>query len=169
MDYIIIGEIIKAQGIKGEVKIKPLTDDVTRYKKLKLVYIDTKPYTISSLRFDGGYVYMCFTTVTDRNTSETLRGKTIKIDKVNAVAVGENEFFIDDIVGCTIVDESENLIGKITEVLQLGAADVFVAKNTAGKYLRFPFLKKLFVLTDVANKKLIIKKELLDEVCVYDD
>ena len=58
MAFITIGEILKAQGIKGEIKIKPLTDDIERFRKLKMVYIDGVPYKISSKRIDDKFVYL---------------------------------------------------------------------------------------------------------------
>ena len=65
MDKITVGQIIKAFGIKGEVKVKPITDDVTRFKKLKLVYFGEMPYKIIACRIAEGYVYLSFIGVSD--------------------------------------------------------------------------------------------------------
>ncbi|MGN1094346.1 MAG: 16S rRNA processing protein RimM, partial [Candidatus Neoclostridium sp.] len=54
-ENIVIGRVIKAVGIKGEIKVTPITDDMLRYKKLKTVYISGIPYQILSCRFDKAF------------------------------------------------------------------------------------------------------------------
>lgn len=169
MGYIAVGEILKAQGIKGEIKIKPITDDILRYKKLKLVYIDSKPYQIGNVRFDSNFAYLSLIGIDDRNKAELLRGKMLEIDRVNAVIPEEGAFFISDIVGCKIVIEDGTFLASVEDVLQCGAADVFMCKNAEGKTLSFPFLNRIIKNADIENKTITVFKMLLDEVCVYDD
>ena len=151
-DYITIGQIVRAAGIRGEVKVKPLTDDPNRFKQLKTVYVESKPYRIEALRFDADFVYLRFAGVSDRNTAETLKDKCIEIDRVNSVPLEEGSYFIADVIG----------------VNQYGAADVFTASNGL-KTVRFPFLKKMIVKVDVENGVIIVDKKIFDEVSVYDD
>ena len=67
--YITIGVIIKAQGIKGEIKVRPLTDDSSRFFKLKIVYISGIPYRIRDIRIDR-FVYLKLDGVDDRNAAQ---------------------------------------------------------------------------------------------------
>lgn len=168
MDYITIGEILRPQGIKGEIKVKPLTDEPERFKKLRVVYIDEKPYRLSGVRSDAAAVFLRMQGVDDRNAAEALRGKHIKIDKVNAVACEENEFYISDVVGCDVVDDDGCVMGVITDILKYGAADVICCKGERGEF-RFPFLNRVVQRVDVDGKKFFVVRKLLDEVCVYDD
>lgn len=169
MDYITVGEIIKAQGIVGEVKVKPLTDDSGRFEKLRVLYIDGKPLRVLGLRVERNYVYIKLQGVDDRNAAELLRGKFLQIDRVNAVDLDDDEYFIADLIGCDVVADGCGL-GRITDVFQYGgAADVITARALNGKEFRFPFLKRIVESVDIAGKKFNVKKECLDEVCVYDD
>lgn len=168
MDKITVGQIIKAFGIKGEVKVKPLTDDVMRFKKLKLVYIGETPYKIIACRISEGYVYLSFIGVSDRNTSETLVGKMLEIDRINAIELEEGRYFIADMIGCKVVLSDGKHVGVITDVAQYGAADVITVKD-GEKICRFPFIKKLDSSFDMENKIMNADAKVFSEVCVYED
>ena len=167
-EYITIGQIVRAAGIRGEVKVKPLTDDPNRFKQLKTVYVESKPYRIEALRFDTDFVYLRFAGVSDRNAAETLKDKYIEIDRVNSVPLEEGSYFIADVIGCKLYTSDGTAVGAVTEVNQYGAADVFTASN-GFKTVRFPFLKKMIVKVDVENGVIIVDKKIFDEVSVYDD
>ncbi len=168
MDKITVGQIIKAFGIKGEVKVKPITDDINRFKKLKLVYIGETPYKIIACRIAEGFVYLSFIGVSDRNTSETLVGKMLEIDRVNAVDLEEGRYFISDMIGCKVILSDGSNVGVITEVAQYGAADVITVKD-GDKVCRFPFIKKLNSNFDIENKIMNADAKVFNEVCVYED
>ena len=165
MAFITIGEILKAQGIKGEIKIKPLTDDIERFRKLKMVYIDGVPYKISSKRIDDKFVYLGLFGVEDRNTAERFAKKNLDIDEINAVQPEEGAFFIRDIIGCKVI-EGNNVLGEITDVLQYGAADVFEIKGE--KKILFPFLNRCIDNIDIENKQITVNSGFYG-VSVYED
>lgn len=168
MDKITVGQIIKAFGIKGEVKVKPITDDVTRFKKLKLVYIGETPYKIIACRIAEGYVYLSFIGVSDRNTSETLVGKMLEIDRINAIELEEGRYFIADMLGCKVILSDGTKVGTIVDVAQYGAADVITVKD-GEKVCRFPFIKKLNSDFDIENKIMHADAKAFYEVSVYED
>ncbi len=167
-DYIVIGHIVRAVGIRGELKVKPLTDDPGRFKQLRLVYIKSRPYKLEGYRSDGDFVCIKLSGVPDRTAAELLKDEFIEIDRINAVPLDEGQYFIADIVGCKLLLDDGTEIGKITEVNQYGAADVFTASD--GKsVVRFPFLKKMIVKVDVEAGVIIVSKKVFDEVSVYED
>ncbi len=168
MEKITVGQIIKAFGIKGEVKVKPLTDDVMRFKKLKLVYIGETPYKIIACRISEGFVYLAFIGVSDRNTSESLVGKMLEIDRINAVELEEGSYFIADMLGCKVVLSDDSVVGTIVDVAQYGAADVITVKD-GDKVCRFPFIKKLNSNFDMENKIMNADAKVFYEVSVYED
>ena len=94
----IIGEIVKAQGIKGEVKVKPMTDDLARFGCLKTVSVDGCPFKLRNATARGGFVYLSFEGVNSRNDAEVLVGRKILIDRSQAKKTEEGEFFIVDLV-----------------------------------------------------------------------
>lgn len=166
MDTIVIGKILKPQGIKGQVKIQPITQDINRFKKLKSVYVDGQTLTVNSAVIRDQFVYLDFCDMLDRNMVEGLRNKFISVSKEEAIKLPKNCWFISDLVGCDVFDNDEKHIGKLTEVLQNGSADVYVIDN--GKAM-FPALNKLLLNVDIDSKKIVVDKDVLKGVCVYED
>lgn len=167
-EYIEIGEIVRAHGINGDLKIKKLTSDTERFKKLKLVYIEGKPYKIMQLRDAGDFVFLRFSGVTNRNEAEALKGKFISIDRVNAIDLQEGEYFIVDLIGSEIVTVNGEKLGVIKDISSFGSADVIEAEGERGKF-GFPFLNKLVFKIDIEAKLFIVKAEEFEKVVVYED
>ena len=80
----IIGEIVKAQGVRGDVKIRPYTDDPARYGQLRTVSVGGCPMKIRGVNVRGGFVYIAFEGVNTRNDAEVLVGRTVEIDRSQA-------------------------------------------------------------------------------------
>lgn len=167
-DFITIGQIVRAIGIKGELKVVPLTDDPERFLRLKVVYIDERPYKVSSCRIDRGSVRLALIGVPDRTAAEKLKDKYVTIDRVNAVPLEEGSYFIADIIGCKLFLSDGSEVGKITDVDQFGAADVFTASD-GRRVVRFPFLKKMIVKVAPESGVIVLDKGVFDEVSVYED
>lgn len=162
-----IGLIVKPQGIKGELKVMPLTDDITRFKKLKKVYIDENLHRVSGVKIAGNSVLLALSEITDRNTSESYRGKYLSVDREDAVRLEEGRFFVTDLIGLNVVTEEGENQGEITEITEARTDIVVMVKN--GKTARFPFLKDLLVKVDFDNNAFIVKSQRLKEVTVYED
>jgi 16S rRNA processing protein RimM len=103
--------------------------------------------------------------VTDRDKAESLVGLPVKIDRIHAVATGEDEYFIADLVGCTLVAGDEEL-GEITDVHQHGAADVIEVALKDGGSMLFPFLRSLGLSVDTAAKRVYVDADALKNVAV---
>ncbi|MCL1901623.1 MAG: ribosome maturation factor RimM [Firmicutes bacterium] len=167
MDKILIATISRPQGIKGEIKINPITDDVNRFKKLKEVYIDGISRKILGVRINGAEVYIYLNNVIDRNGAELLRGKEIFIDKKDA-DIREGRYLISDVIGCEIVSDGK-VLGVLSEVLQYSPVDTYLAKNLQNKIFMFPALDDVILEIDVINKKITLNQKRFLEVVSYED
>ena len=156
-DNIIIGRVVKAVGIKGEIKVAPL----------KTVYITGIPYQILSCRFDKAFVFLKLNGIFTRDDAEKIVGDYLEIDRVNAI-VPENGYLIADIEGCKLFLSDGEEVGVITDVAQYGAADVFTIEGN-GKVCRCPFLNKVIEKIDVESKIIVANKKEFTAVCVYED
>lgn len=164
---IIIGSVARPQGVRGELKISPLTNDLHRFEKLKSVYIDNIEYKVSSAKVSQNGVFLTLNGVSDRNTAENFRNKTLSVDRKDAVKK-EGEVFIVDIIGCEVYLDDDSYIGIVKDVLQYGSADVYVVSK-AKKTVMFPALKRLFLSEDTDAKKIVLSKTAFEEVAVYED
>lgn len=162
-----IGKIVKAQGIKGEVKLACYVDDASMLKNVNRVYIGTKTYAVEKIRCDGAFCYVLLEGVSDRSSAEALRNWTVYADK-ESVILPDNRYFIDDLIGCVVSKTDGSVAGTVTDILQYGSADVIVCKGEAGE-VSFPFLNDLVISVNVVGKAITVDSKRFDEVAVYED
>lgn len=166
-EFLKIGLIVKPQGIRGELKLTPLTDDLTRFIGLKKVYIDGAIYSVLTSKLGGGVAFLTLSGISDRNQAETFRGKYVCVRREDAVPLKKDTYFIADIIGCALKTET-TLIGEVVDVTS-AKTDIFTVRTIDGKTLRFPFIKDLLVKVDVENKEITVKEKRLGEVGLYED
>ena len=162
-----VGQIVKPQGIKGEVKVIPLTDDVTRFLKLKTVYIDGTIVKVGGVKIASDSIIMSLIGVNDRNSAENFRGKFLCVEKDPSV-LKENSYFVSDLENSLIFDEKGEKIGKIISVTS-AKTDYLTVLTIDKRTMRFPFLKRVIKEFDAENKKLVVIREKLSEIECYED
>lgn len=170
--FFLIGEILKPQGINGEVKLKTYTEDLENLCNVEALYIkkndDFIKIEVEYARLQVGDAIFKFVNIDDRNTAETLRGTLLYINREDASPLADGEYYINDIIGFNIEDNHGNFIGKLKEVLNHGASDIYVLKNENTEIL-MPALKKLLLNTDLEKGIIIVNAEVLAEVAVYNN
>lgn len=164
----IVGKIVKPQGIKGELKVEPLVSDVNLFYGFKTVLINQTKYFVKSVRIHEGFVFLTLNEVKDRNTSETLRNQMIEVEKSDLPNPDENCYYITDLVDCEIFFEDGEKLGKVSEVQNFGATDILFIKSGSEEIL-CPFLKKVFKDVDINAKKIIAGKQEFLEVTQSED
>jgi len=157
----LIGYILKPQGVKGEVKVDPVTQDPDRFKQLKKVYIqfrdNLQTYSIQHVRVANRFVYLKFSEINSREDAEFLRDAEILIDKSNLIQPSQDEYFIHDLIGCRVISEKGTLIGIVTEVVQMSSNDIYVINNKEGNEILIPAIKDVVRQVDISQKLIIIK------------
>lgn len=159
-----VGFIRKAHGLKGEVKILPLTDDPKRFKKLKKLFLKSadetalKEYEVESVRFSTEEVILKFKEICDKDAADSLRGTSVYIDRSDAVSLCEWEFYTQDLIGLSVFYNEENL-GKITDVLNTGANDnLEILLNDDSKHIYYPFIRTFIDNVDLENGSLTVNQ-----------
>lgn len=166
MDRLIIGEVLKPQGIRGELKVKTFTDFPEDVKAFGTVYIDDKPYKILSFRVgNDGAAYVGLRGIPDRNAAELFRGKKLEGAREDAPALEEGQYYIVDIIGLSCETEEGEFLGVVKDVKNL-SSDIYTIEK-AGKQILFPAVKGVVKKVDLDNKKLIVNKAIFDEIAVY--
>ncbi|MBO5363297.1 MAG: 16S rRNA processing protein RimM [Clostridia bacterium] len=166
MERLVIGEVLKPQGIRGELKIKTFTDTPEDVKAFGTVYIDGKEYKILSFRADGkGAAYLGLRGIPDRNAAELFRGKKIEGERENAPVLEEGRYYIVDMIGLSCESEDGEFLGILTDV-QLLSSDIYTLEKD-GKKTLFPVVNGVVIKVDLENKKLIVNKKIFDQIAVY--
>ena len=153
---IVIGKIIGAHGVRGEVKVYPLTDNVRRFNKLERCYLGKEGdngsvYNVVSARNDRGSVLLRFDGVDDRDSADLLRGHLISVDREDAVKLPRDRFFIVDLIGLSVIDDDLGELGVISDVFETGANHIITVKRKGKKDLLIPFLKSCVYSTEPDN------------------
>lgn len=139
-----IGKIFSAHGIKGYVKIFPLTNEAERFYDLKHVFIkdgqQMHSLSIEDILLKDKFVLIKFDKINNRNDAEKLKDLFIHINRTQAVKLDKDEYFIEDLIGLFAYDANNINIGIVSDVIQTGAVDVLVIKGQ--KEFLIPALKK---------------------------
>ena len=172
-EYIEIGEIVKPQGIRGEVKLRAMARDMSRYTRLETVYLKEggvyAPQKVVKSRANDGFAYLQLEGVNDRNQAELLRGRMVYMDRAHAFELGEDENFVCDLIGLEAVDTAGTRIGTLTDVLTPNAVcDVYVFDTPRGEMM-IPALKRVVVSVDVEAEQIVLDEKALAEVAVWQD
>ena len=172
MDFVRIGIIAKPQGIRGEVKINCLTERLERFLDLKEIYLEDKGeylhFNVKGTRLAGECAFLFLEKIYSRTDAELIRGKYVCVKREDAIELPEGRYFIFDIIGCDCVTQEGKTLGKIVDVLQPGANDVYVVKAPKGEIL-IPAVKAFVLDIDVKQKKVTVNEKMLEEVAVYED
>ena len=161
---IVIGEVLKPQGVRGEIKVKPLLDDVSDVKNFRQVFIGGASYKVFSARFDAAAIYFVLSGIADRDAAELLRGKEVEVFRSELPSPEEGRYYIVDIIGCEVVSEKGERFGEIADVLP-AHTDIYVLKD-GEKESMFPAADGVVLDVDVENKRLIVDKKRLLQVLV---
>ena len=96
---LVIGKIVKPQGIRGEVKVLPYTDGAEVFCGLRRVFIDGAEYKILNARVGDGIAYLALRGVPDRNAAELLRDRELTLPREEAPEPDEGSYYIADVLG----------------------------------------------------------------------
>ncbi len=156
-DYIRVGVIASTHGIKGEVKVFPTTDDVNRFKKLKKVTLDNKrekiELEIEGVKFFKKFAILKFKGYDNINDIEKHKGKDLYITRDEAVKLQPGEYFIFDLIGLSVVTDTDEVLGELIDVLQTGANDVYVVRRTdSTDEILLPAIKECILSVSLEDK-----------------
>lgn len=172
-EYLLIGEITRPQGVRGEMRVRPYTDDPMRFEELDTAYVRRgegyEPREVSFVRLAApDVVIIRMKGVEDANAVEALRGEKLYVDRAHAVELPEDADFIVDLIGCRVVDDEGAEWGRITDVMQPGGGDVYVINGARGEVL-VPALKSVVLSADTRAGVMLMSAARMREVAVLED
>lgn len=159
MDYIKVGKIITSHGIKGEVKVFPLTDDIKRFSQLKTAYIGEKKLKVQleGAKYYKNLAILKFKEFNDINEILAFKDCDLYVDEEGKVKLPKDHYFIYDLLGCKVYDTEAKLIGELIDVLQGSSNDVYVVKNIeTNKENLIPVVKRFIVDVNIQEKRITI-------------
>lgn len=160
-DLLQVGIITGTHGLKGEVKVFPTTDDKERFKDLTQVFIQAKDGSLVEQKVDKclffkQFVFVRFEGLDDINDVEQFKRCPMLVTREHAVPLEEDEYFIADLVGLTIVEDSGVTIGKLINVIETGANDVYEVKTEDGGTVLLPAIKDCILDVDMEEGIILV-------------
>lgn len=162
-DYFVIGKIVNTQGIKGDVRVIPATDDPTRFELLSYVYVlagnDTEKMNIDKVWYHKQFVILKFKEINNMTEAERYKNAILKIPAEMALPLEEDEFYMRDLFSMSVYTDDGEYLGILDDIIQTGANDVYVIKDNENnkKDLLIPAIKQCIIDIDIPNKKMTVK------------
>ena len=156
MDLIKIAKVVGVHGLNGEVKTFPYTDDLSKFKVYKKIYIDDEELHIESQKIASKFIVLKLKGFDSIDDVKKFINKDIFINKADRPSLEEGNYYISDLINLEVYDEAEEFIGIIKDIMTTSANDVLVIDHN-GKEAMIPFVKEFIKDVDIANKKIKVK------------
>ncbi len=157
-EYLEAGKIVTTHGVKGEVKIMPYTDTPELLCEFERLFIEKNmdEIYIEKSRTAKNMVIAKIEGVDTVEQAEKLRNKVLFMHR-DDLELDEDTYFIQDLIGMEVKDADTNFeYGKITDVLQNGANDVYVVKGAEREYL-VPAIPDVVISTNFDGNIMLIR------------
>lgn len=161
--FLKVGKIVNTHGLKGEMKVIPLTDNPRRFDDLEYVLIGGKEVAIEGCKYQKDRVIVKLEGIDKIEDAEKMKEKFMEIPRENAIDLEEDCYFLSDLRECTVFDATGKEIGRIYDVLQTKNNDVYWIKSP--KEILIPVLKDIVLDINIEERKIVIKPvgEWMDE------
>ncbi len=155
-DRVAVGRINGVWGVRGHVKVTPLTSNPERLVKGAVLYVRGEPRRVLDVVYPQGYPCMRFEGFADRTAAEALRGALIEIDAEELPPLPEGEYYLHDLEGLEVVTAAGEHIGRLKEVLTTGANDVYVIARQGKAEALIPAIADVVLSVDLEARRMTI-------------
>lgn len=158
--YLEIGQIVNTFGIKGMVKVKPFTDDIRRFDRLKKVYIEKQKvkeeYEIEEVKYHKEMVLIKFKGIENLEEANLLRNYYLFVNREDEEPLEEGRYYIVDMLGLEVYTDEEMLLGNLEDIFNTGSNDIYVVRDERGKQILLPATKEVIKSVDIENKRMLV-------------
>ncbi len=158
-EWAIIGKVVALFGVRGELKVRSLTDIPNRFAELDTVYIGEQhmPRSIQSVRpYKGDMVILKLNGLDDANTAESLRNAEVQIPMHKLAQLPPDSYYQHDILGLQVYTLDGAHLGSIVDIIVTGSNDVYVVKNDDSNQVLIPAIKDVIKQIDLQRRTLHI-------------
>lgn len=158
--YFEIGQIVNHFGIKGMVKVNPFTDDISQFEEMETILVDKKgnlqEMQIEEVKYSKNQVLLKLKGIETVEEAEKYRNCYLKLPREKARKLPKNTYFIADLIGLEVYTEEGNLLGKVDDIYNTGASDIYVVKDELGKQILLPAIKEVIKQVDLEQEKIVV-------------
>ena len=165
--HLLIGELLRPHGVRGEIRMRVLTDYPERIPDLEHIFLSEKPearrtdkHTVEHMRMHKGYALLKLKNFNNRTEVDTLRGLFVMVSLQDAVPLEDDEIYLFQLIGMTVQTEDDVVLGKISDVIETGANDVYVIDSPEYGEILIPVIDETIIETNTDEN--FVKVRLLD-------
>lgn len=159
-EYFEIGQIVNHFGIKGMLKVNPFTDNISQFKTLGTVLVEKNgkllEMQIEEVKFSKNQILLKLKGIETIEEAEKYRNCYLKIPREKAKKLPKDTYFIADLIGLTVYTEEGILLGKLEDIYNSGANDIYVVKDELGKQILLPAIRDVIKQIDLEQEKIVV-------------
>ncbi|QOX62529.1 16S rRNA processing protein RimM [Anoxybacterium hadale] len=157
MEKIKIGQVVNVVGLKGELKVYHYSDYKERFEELSEIYLDQKLVKIEGVRYMKDMVILKLAGIGDRTEAEKHKGKDLLIEKKDVRVLPEDTYYIYDLIGLAVQDESGASLGSLCDVIQNSSQDLYEIKKEDGNKFMIPAVEEFILKIDMENRVMTVR------------
>ena len=159
-DLLKVGVITTTHGVRGEVKVFPTTDDAERFLDIEYVLLDTgkelRRLNIQNVKFFKNLAILKFEGIDNINDIEMYKGRELWIPREEAQELGEDEYYVADLIGMEVLLENGAKFGVLRDVMETGANDVYIVDRVDGEEILLPAIHDCVLDVDVEKNTMTV-------------
>lgn len=156
MEKILIGKIVNAVGLKGEVKVYCYTDRKERFQEMGQIWLEENLYPIQRARYQGNVAILKLEGIEDRNQAEAQRNKGVFIEESQLDQLPEDTYYVRDLIGVQVLLEDGGLLGTLTDVIQNSSQDLYQVQLETGKRVLVPAVREFVLSIDMEERQMTV-------------
>lgn len=154
--WITVGRIVAPHGVRGDLRVLPETERPAMFKKLKKLFLGGRSYDVRASRPHKNVYIIHLAGVEDRNRAEPLVGTPVEIPAAELPKLPEGEYYYFQLIGLTVVSDTGDTVGTLTEIIETGANNVYAVKTAEGKEIYIPAIQSCVLSVQPEEKTMTV-------------
>ena len=154
--YVAVGRVLGPFGLKGELKVQPLSDNPDRFLPKARLWAGQQPVTVVDSRDAQGYVYITLKGFRDRASVDKFRHALLQVPETDLAPLPEGEYYRFQLIGLEVVTKDGTPLGTLDEIIETGANDVYRVHPPEGADVLLPALDDVIISIDLDAKRMVV-------------
>lgn len=156
MNRISVGKLVNTRGLRGELKLYPYIDEQETFLELTYLMVNDEKYDIKGVKFFKNMVFVTLEGIDTVEKAERLKNSETFVLEEDLPALSEEEFYIKDILGISVVTDKGEKIGKVKDVFRTGSNDVYEVEREGKKPMYLPAIKEVVLNIDTKSGEMTV-------------
>lgn len=161
MELLVVAEVVKPHGLRGEVCIESHADSPFLFDEVPCLYLARKGqkprrFVVRSSRTHKGRVLLTFKGVDGRDQAENLRGMEVLVREADLPETGEDEVYMYELEGMEVGLEDGTVVGTISNFILAPGQETWVISTSDGKEILFPAVEEFVLSVDLDAEKIVV-------------